>query len=183
MESLRGHVLIAAPRLADGNFFRSVVLIVQHNKEGAFGLVINRPSRNRVADIWNALGVEDCPVDAPLFIGGPCEGPIMALHNEPAHSEDEVLPGVHFCTHKEPLDELVSRGASPLKVIKDYSGWGPGQLEAEMEMGGWLTLPATSEIVFGDPDEVWTAVTRHVNADILTQGSRIKHVPKDASMN
>jgi len=80
MKSLQGHLLIASPTLLDPNFRKSVVLLVQHNEEGAMGLVLNRPTETKLCEAWTQVAETDCASDASLNLGGPCEGPLMALH-------------------------------------------------------------------------------------------------------
>ena len=74
MKSLQGHLLVASPKLVDPNFFHTVVLLVQHNQEGALGLVLNRPLQTTVQEMWQEVGESQCEVDQPLHQGGPCEG-------------------------------------------------------------------------------------------------------------
>ena len=98
MKSLAGNLLIASPFLGDQNFNKSVVLIIQHTEEGAFGLVLNRPTNFRMADVWDIVSDDEpCPADAVIHYGGPVEGPLMALHTKRSRSEHEqerLKPGM-----------------------------------------------------------------------------------------
>ena len=183
MISLQGDLLIASPHLFDPNFLRSVVLLVQHSTEGAFGLLLNRPLDKTVGTAWKALTDEPCECDLPVYYGGPVEGPLAALHTEQTLAEEQVLPGVYFSANKDLLDKLVQQPPWGLRVFNGYSGWGEGQLEAELEAGGWLTFPATADDVFSDVEEVWRRISRRINLDILAGSIAPEQVPDDPTWN
>ena len=78
--SLQGQFLVASPHLGDGNFNRSVVLIIKHDDDGAFGLVLNRPTGNTVGDVWRMVTEQELDCDRPIYLGGPVQGPLVCLH-------------------------------------------------------------------------------------------------------
>lgn len=178
MDSLSGKLLVAAPDLSDPNFARSVVLMVHHEDEGAFGLILNRTGRRRLAEVWEDAIQEPCPADLPLSIGGPVAGPIVAVHANPLLSELEILPGVHFAAQKELVAAVVAEGCPPLRVFAGYSGWAGGQLEEELEQGSWLVTGAHTDLVFGDEDTLWRRVGRRISDDALVDILRVRHVPE-----
>lgn len=179
MASLSGKLLVASPDLLDPNFARSVVLMIQHDEDGGIGLVLNRGSQARLEAIWEQLCDEPCPLDLRVMNGGPVEGPLVALHTDPAFAEREVVPGVHLAAHKDLVTGLVASAAAPLRVYVGYAGWAAGQLESEIEEGSWGIADATSSLVFGDDGEgLWQQVIRHVADRELIAGLRIKHVPE-----
>lgn len=183
MKSYQGHFLIAAPELLDPNFRRAVVLIVKHDDEGTFGLVLNRPTSIKLAEVWQQVSEQPCPSDVALHLGGPCQGPLMAVHAHLASSEIEVLPGLHFCASADALLSLVAAGIEPVRFFVGYAGWGPGQLEDELDAGGWLTRAATSELVFLEPGrDLWTELTRAIGSNLI-DALGIKHVPPDPRHN
>src|SRR5687768_5273835 len=92
MKSLQGQLLIASPKLFDPNFFRSVVLLVQHTDAGALGLVLNRPLEMTINDAWGQVSETPCDATGFLHQGGPCEGPLMVLHTDSALPELPVIP-------------------------------------------------------------------------------------------
>lgn len=189
MESLAGNLLIASPKLPDPNFYHAVVLMIQHDDDGAFGLILNRPSDRTVAEVLEPLGLPECAVDAPLRVGGPVGGPLMAVHADAAESEEEVIPGVHFSASRESLESLITEGSDPMLVFAGYSGWGGGQLDNEWEMGGWLSAPATYETIFWDLLEEnssrdhWKAVTEQIGQDVLGGALRLDFGGGDPSLN
>jgi putative transcriptional regulator len=177
MPSLTGHLLVASPKLADPNFARCVILIIQHGEEGAFGLVLNRATRSPLAEIWSELFGGVCAVEGPLYIGGPVDGPPLAVHGDADCSEREVLSGVHLASQPSTIEQLVTQPQSPVRVFLGYSGWGEGQLESELREGAWLTAPAAPEHVFYGGDDLWKEVVTHISGAIIHSRGDIKHVP------
>lgn len=169
--SLEGYFLVSETELLDPNFHHTVVLLVNHNSDGAFGLVVNRPADLTLGDIVTEF--EDQPVgDLGAFIGGPVEQHyLFTLHTGfPSHAESPYAlrpaDGVVF----EPVFHAVEgylrdewSGLDPanrprVNFYLGYAGWAPGQLEGELSHGAWLVIPATPEIVFHpDPHEGWNA--------------------------
>ena len=87
MSSLKGKLLVASPQLSDPNFHRTVVLIIEHNDEGAFGLVLNRTSSKTIKQVWERVTDEPCESDQPLHVGGPVGGPLIAVHQHAVFSD------------------------------------------------------------------------------------------------
>src|SRR5581483_3921347 len=124
MKSLTAQFLIASNELVDPNFFRTVVFLFRHNEEGAAGVVINRRMTATVKQVWEQVSESTCECDAPLHMGGPVEGPLMALHSDEALSEMTVLPDVYVSTGREMLEKLVEKNEQPLRFFVGYAGWG-----------------------------------------------------------
>jgi putative transcriptional regulator len=183
MRSLQGHLLVASPRLPDANFYRTVVLIIHHDDQGAFGIVLNRPMGSTVRDIWESLDEEPCDSPEPINSGGPVEGPLMAIHTNRSCSENEILPGVHFAAHKEHLNQIVREPKHVFRIFSGYSGWAPGQLEGELEYGGWMTLPARQDFIFGDPDTMWRNASQEIGQEVTGGLLGPVSVPDDPSCN
>jgi len=183
MSTLQAHFLVASPYLTDPNFNRSVVLIIKHDDEGAFGLLLNRPMNNTVREIMRLAGEAECECDRPIYFGGPVQGPLVAIHGVEELGEAEVLPGVYFSAHKDQLRAIIEQTEQPFRLFTGYSGWGAGQLEGELEVGGWLTAPATAEIVFLSADEQWQRLTREIGLDILGPDFKNKPLPDNPSLN
>lgn len=161
--SLRGKFLIAGSKLRDENFFKSVVLIVEHGPDGAMGLVINQPSSVTVA---HALQEHlDLPENQDLvYVGGPVEpAALFVVHNSAAldPSEMPVVDQVYMGSSAEVFEDILQAGTNEktgltYRVFAGCSGWGPNQLEDELNRGDWLTVPADAAYVFhSDPYQVW----------------------------
>lgn len=160
MTSFAGSFLVARSALKDPNFSQTVVLILAHGEDGAYGLVVNRPS-----------AIEGVPV--PAFVGGPCESPGMILlhahedwvertpgpfDDEESTPKGEVAPGV-FLGDAQCLKRAGNPGEGETvraRLFRGYSGWGPGQLEQELVSGAWSLVPASAELLFDtSADELW----------------------------
>ena len=182
MESLAGKLLVAVPDLLSPPFNRSVVLIIEHSHDGATGVILNQPTTITVAAVWDEISEAECDCDHPVNCGGPVEGPLIALHQLPAISEQEVVGKVHVSMQRESLHRLVMQQEIPFRIFNGYSGWGPKQLESEIEQGSWLTLDADANHVFGDTDRLWRRVCEHVGHDVLKPHLG-KLRPTDPSLN
>lgn len=160
---LKGQLLLDSGQLRGSFFQRTVVLICQHDAEGAFGLVLNRTTGSKVGDMI----VADLPEslkDFPLYLGGPVQPAALSyLHSDTFIPDANVIPNLSL---GHTLDNLVELGESfspsqKVKLFAGYAGWGPGQLEDEMERKAWLTHPANLELVFdSDPGELWQKILR-----------------------
>jgi putative transcriptional regulator len=180
---LPGHLLVASEKLRDPNFFHSVVLLVRHNEEGAFGLALNRATGTAVREVWSQISTSSCASREPLRIGGPIQGPLMALHRNAELVDIEALSGVYFTAEKEKLEQLVIEPDDSAKFFIGYAGWGAGQLESELAAGAWGTIAATPERVFRQLDDFWEAMTKEISNSSLLAALGIKHVPTDPRMN
>lgn len=183
MKSLQGHLLIAAPHLHDPNFFKSVVLLVQHNEQGALGVILNRPLETTIEEVWSQVSVLPCNAEGALYQGGPCPGPLMVAHTDGSVSDLEVCKGVYFSTDKDSIEQLVSQTEGPLKFFVNYAGWSAGQLEGEIESGGWVATPAGQGEIFRGDDELWPTVLRLAGRRARLAGVDPKLIPDDPSVN
>jgi putative transcriptional regulator len=174
MESLRGKLLIAAPALEDF-FHRTVVLVIEHSGEGAMGLVLNRPSETAVADAVDRLASLAGPDDL-VHLGGPVSADsVIALgeFEEPEQAARMVVGDLGLVDPDAPDPEL--RG---LRVYAGYAGWGPGQLEGEMEADAWIVDDALAEDPFREEDLWPVALARKGGAYAL-----LARMPADPSLN
>ncbi|RKY21918.1 MAG: YqgE/AlgH family protein [Planctomycetota bacterium] len=156
-----GFLLVASPDLLDPNFRRTVALIVSHDEEGAFGLVLNRPLERNLADVTDdahprAEGV-------PLMQGGPVDLGRLQLMSSCSECGHAVLPGVTVGVSLEDLDEHEQECRIAVNAYVGYAGWGPGQLERETEEGSWIVAPAEARHVFDVPaEQLWATVLREL---------------------
>ncbi len=183
MDSLKGHFLVASPYLTDPNFIRTVVLMIHHSEEGAFGVVVNRIASSSIRELWEHITKRTCKLEQLVNIGGPVSGPLMAIHTHPDIAEIEILPGLYFSAQRDHLEKLVESEKQPLRLFIGHSGWGKGQLERELRQGAWFTLPASVEDVFGDESEMWHRLTTQVGRQILMSAVKLKGLPSDPTLN
>lgn len=187
MDTLRGNLVLASPRLEDPNFRRTVSLMIEHNDEGAMGLVLNRPTETTVRQAWEQVSDLPCHCEAPLHQGGPCPGVLMALHTHESIAQVTVMPGLFMSTEKPYIEWLIDNNAESVRYFIGYAGWAPGQLEHELNVGSWMLASATREQILaplGDnPVSLWTDL---ICATDATEGmllTRPQLVPEDPSVN
>lgn len=184
MKQLKGQFLVASPHLGDPNFYRAVVLMVQHDEHGALGLILNRPTDRTIADMWELIDDErDCDADELVHVGGPVTGPLLAVHTDSSCAENTIVDGVYFASSRPALTRVILEFEGPRRLFVGYSGWGAKQLENELEVGGWLTYPATREAIFSDYDSLWTRVASQVGLDILAPAIKKNIIPDDPTVN
>ena len=183
MGSLQSHLLVAVPHLPDSNFYRSVVLLIHHDEEGAYGVILNRPSEIRLKDVWEQIANRPCHSSCPIYVGGPVEGPLIALHTDERLAESTVLPGLHVSTQRDSLNAIVEKDDSPFRLFSGYAGWGQGQLESELAAGGWLSMPASLDLVFANVDDLWRRVADEIGRRVLGTGNSRGDFPSDPSLN
>jgi putative transcriptional regulator len=181
-KSLKGQLLLDNGKLGGSFFQRTVLLICEHNAEGAFGLVLNRNSGAKVGDALVA-NLPEALKEQTLFVGGPVQPQALSyLH------ADEFLPSANVMANLNvgnSLDDLQSLGDSysptqKLRVFAGYAGWSPGQLDDEMRRDTWLTHPASLDLVFyPKPETLW----RHVLLQKGWQYRLLAESPDDFSVN
>jgi putative transcriptional regulator len=184
MNSLKGHLLIAAPSLVAPFFSRTVILLFEHSDAGAMGVILNRPTEATVGDVAEQVLKESLDWDKPIHVGGPVPGPLLIVHGEADLADQEVLDGVYSSIEAEKVQQLIRRQTEPCLVVANYSGWGPGQLESEMEEDSWLTWPATGDLIFWDSGgDLWNIVVGKVRAAQLQDMLNLDELPEDPSLN
>ncbi len=180
MESLRGRLLIAGASLVDPNFRRTVVLVGEHTNEGALGVVLNRPASATVEEIVPPLA-DLAGAGAPLFFGGPVQPEavvILAEFDEPERADLLVLDRIGFLVGI--VDPERTGSLARARVYAGYAGWGPGQLDAELEESSWLVEPGTPEDVFAPHDlDLWRTVVKRKGRAF----EMLSLMPPDPSLN
>ncbi len=179
---LKGQLLLDSGQLRGSFFQRTVVLICQHDAEGAFGLVLNRNSGANVGDTIVA-DLPDTLKSCPLYLGGPVQPSALSfLLTDSFIPDANVLPNLSL---GHTLDGLMEIGESfsatqKIKMFAGYAGWSPGQLEDEMKRKAWLTHPGSLELVFDTaPDQLWQTILRHKG----WKYKLLSQMPEDLSLN
>lgn len=174
LDALKGMCLIAMPAMPDPRFRGSVILICSHSAEGAMGLIVNkRVDDVRLVDLMEQLSIPKGQQgeERPIYFGGPVEhGRGFVLHSKDYQSELSTLDAGSEFSMTATIDILedISAGTGPEKALiaLGYSGWGPGQLEAELAANGWLVAQVGSDVVFDLPDaEKWKAALAVLGID------------------
>jgi putative transcriptional regulator len=181
MDSLAGHFLIASPAIHDPNFRRAVVFVTAHTEDGAIGLILNRRSEATVAEAVPQLAPVTDVSDA-VFVGGPVnpEGvAVLAEFHDPDEAGVVVIEDIGFVA----LDDALEEGAPDLertRVFAGVAGWGPDQLEDELERDDWIIEPAVLDDIFTeDPDGLWSELLRRKGGEY----ELVARMPIDPSLN
>jgi len=181
----KGRLLLATPPLGDPNFDRTVVFVLEHHDDGAVGVVINRPSIEALdepLDRW--IDLQSAP--SSIFDGGPVEvNALIALAEvrEPLDDDGEYLSPITDSIASADLTAdpaLVAAEVRGLRVFRGYAGWGPGQLEGEIDAGAWMVLDSEPGDVFTpDPEDLWRNVLRRQPGRLAW----LADIPDDLSSN
>jgi len=154
---LSGNFLIAVPRMEDPNFKRSVVLVCEHTKDGAFGLIINKILMNSFKPLLSAFEIKKTRVDIPIYYGGPVrpeQGYVIYSPFDDKYGAIRVAGSLAVTASKDILQDI-AKGMGPERYMLalGFSGWAPNQLEEELMMDGWLVAPLDHDLVFSTPSE------------------------------
>jgi putative transcriptional regulator len=171
-ERIAPGLLLAMPQLVDSNFYRSVVLMIEHTEQGSMGVVVNRPTSTTIAEVMRQLeiGWRGDP-EALVFFGGPVEPRSgWLLHDLASPSEPEgtiqLAPGLAVSTSSDLLSQLAGHPPERMRLLLGYAGWEPGQLERELADGAWVLAEASAELVFATPhEEMWEAALHQLHID------------------
>jgi putative transcriptional regulator len=183
MESLRGQLLIASPKILDPNFRRVVVFMAEHTDEGAMGLVLNRPAETTVAEAvpdlrWLAGGEDD-----PVWVGGPVAPSsviVLAEFDDPSIAAMLVDGDLGFVPADIEDRDAFAAAVRRTRIFAGHAGWGPGQLEGELEEDSWIVEPAKRADVFtAHPDALWSQVLRRKGSEYVLLAT----MPMDPSLN
>ena len=179
MESLQGKLLVSSPSLVDPNFRKTVVLIAHHDEEGAMGLVLSRPSDVAAVDAVPSLDLLPGARD-PVFVGGPVQPEafmVLAEFDDVNEAAAPIMGGLGFMPADAEPDELSIRR---MRLFAGYSGWGIGQLEAELAESSWIVVDAEADDAFADdPDELWRTVLHRKGGPFAL----MENMPFDPGLN
>lgn len=172
-DSLAPGLLIAVPQLPDPNFHRSVVFLIEHDANGALGVVVNRQSNLKIAELFQRLNLAySGPPEARVLLGGPVqtEGGLV-IHAEGNQAQDSraITDTIYVCSSHVALSRLFERPQSRALFLLGHAGWSAGQLEHEMEAGAWIHSAVDDALVFdADRFAVWDMALRGLGIDPAT---------------
>lgn len=181
---LTGKLLIAMPGMGDPRFDHSVIYLCSHSDDGAMGLIVNKPADLRIKALLSQLNIAcEIPVVGERLVrfGGPVETSRgFVLHSSDYEANLHSMPvksGFSMTATLDILEDIAAgRGPAEAMLMLGYSGWGPGQLEDEISMNGWLTTDASPELVFQvADDEKWEAALATLGVDPLTLSASAGH--------
>ena len=171
---LAGQLLVATPAMSDPRFVETVIFMVKHDAAGAMGLVVNRPvGEIAMTDLLKELGIDDESADGEirLYYGGPVDaGRGLVLHSaDYMADETQVITDTVSLTAEREIVRAIANGAGPrLSIVTfGYAGWSAGQLEGEIERGGWIAVPADEALVFDDDYEgKWARAMNRISIEL-----------------
>jgi putative transcriptional regulator len=182
MDSLRGKLILAGPMLKDPNFDRTVVLITEHNEDGAMGLVLNRPSEATVGDAVPDLTWVADPDDT-IYVGGPVAPNgviVLAEWDDPSQAVVLVEGDLGFVPGDAEDPDALAAAIRRARVYAGHAGWGPGQLEGELAEEAWIVeAPRREELFSDDAEGLWPAVLRRMGREFAL----LSTMPPDPSLN
>jgi putative transcriptional regulator len=172
--SLTNHFLIALPTLQDPGFSRTVTYICEHTSEGTMGIIINRPSALQLTDILHHMDISEslqARSELPICVGGPVQEDRGFLLHSPAKRWDSTLfiGDDMAVTTSQDMVKALAKGEGPGNIFfaLGYAGWGPGQLEQELQQDSWIFGPASKEIIFHTPlEQRWEAAAKLAGVDL-----------------
>ncbi|XZE21196.1 YqgE/AlgH family protein [Pirellulaceae bacterium SH449] len=165
-ESLAGKAILASPFLEDPNFFRTVVLMLQHSDKEALGLVLNRPTDFTLHKVVSMVCEVECIHDGWLHYGGPVDGPLIALHDSSSLGGTKLSDELWVTTDQEILKKLFTFKDVRFKLFDGLSGWGPGQLELELASGSWLISQIDDPVILQE-DDCWDDLVKQIGDEIV----------------
>ncbi|MET4692705.1 YqgE/AlgH family protein [Endozoicomonas lisbonensis] len=183
-QSLKNHFLIATPQMADPSFAETLTLICEHSKDGALGVVINRPTELMLGEIFRQVGIEYSDTWAQSQSAVYAGGPVASERGFVLHSNDRLWESslnvgedINLTTSKDILVAMANNeGPSHTLVALGYAGWGAGQLEQEMAENTWLTCAATPAIIFTIPyEQRLTAAAASLGVDLHLLSGQVGH--------
>ncbi|MES2818846.1 MAG: YqgE/AlgH family protein [Pseudomonadota bacterium] len=180
---LKHHFLIAMPHMADPTFAQTVTYLIEHNEQGAMGLVINRPNGLNLADVIEQLRPDSEPLalcqSLPIFNGGPVQTDRgFVLHPADHHYQATLALGELSLSTSQDVLFAIADGSGPDKylITLGYAGWQAGQLEAELADNAWLTCPADPQILFDLPyDQRLNAAAARLGVNLNLLTSQVGH--------
>jgi putative transcriptional regulator len=177
-----GSFLVAAPSLKGSPFEQTVVFVIQHDKHGTFGVVLNRPAAPELKTAWQLLSGSRSG-DSCIVHGGPIGGPVFAIHQEKTLAELEMPGGICVSADKQVLNRLAQRHEADYRIVFGVAGWQFGQLSDEIQQGVWFSLEADPQHLFDDPDFMWENFLRQYGRQVLEEIVEPRHIPENPWLN
>jgi putative transcriptional regulator len=174
--------LVASPNIHQTPFQKTVVYVLQHNRSGTFGVVLNRPANQKIKRTWQQLSGANFG-ESSIVQGGPIGGPVFAIHSEASLGEMEMPGGIFVSAETAKINELSRLDESTYRIVFGVAGWQAGQLDAEINNGKWLKLSAEPQHVFDEPELMWENFVRSYGREVFCDVVGIQKLPKNVWLN
>jgi len=161
-----------------------VIYILQHDSQGAFGLVLNRPLNISVGELLRELTDTEVDNQQPVFYGGPVDGLVVIVQENMGETNEQKV--VLLSKDRDQIAGIANHQSTDgcsIRIFDGYSGWGPSQLNSELEEGSWLIWDAQPEILFSDPDGLWQTAVRQIGRDVIAKSVAGMEMPIDPTHN
>lgn len=168
-KSLAGKCLLSSPFLEDSTFYKTIIFILQHSENQAFGLILNRPTEHPLKKVVSMVCELKCVHDGSLQFGGPVDGPLIAIHDHQTTGGHPCSDGLYVTSDQDDLRKLFVESSANIKLFDGFSGWAAGQLESELETGSWLVSDITADEVMSH-DDLWEVLVKRIGNSILDVG-------------
>lgn len=183
-----GKLLVASPRVPAGfPFGRAVVLVLQHNDDGVFGVVLNRPASAEMLVAWREAAGQSLFAEEKLVSGGPVQGPVLAIHREADLAEVEIQGGLFVSVQKDAIEQLreleLYEESVPYRIVLGAVSWPPSELQNEIDNGKWFVVDAEPELIFSAPSILWERSVRLYGEQSIRQITGITSFPADPMLN
>ena len=178
----QGKLLVATPQLDSTGFERSVILLMQHDDRGTFGVAINKPATDNVKSAWQHLTGATPAEDQLIVAGGPLQGPVIALHQVPDLCDVAMPGGIFVAAQVEKLNQL-AQYEDPYRIVVGLAGWKDGQLKSELESGYWYLMQSDADTVFENPDWMWECCIDECGRQQIAELMGYYGFPDDPSLN
>lgn len=181
--SLEGHLIIASPRMLDPRFHQAVVLILNHDENGAMGVVLNRPLPVNLPELWTALGDTVQVGDGRAHLGGPLAGSITVLHDVKHTKKSQGR--IYVLKKCDQFSKLLGAlNDESYRFFVGHAAWSQGQLEAEISGGLWKSIPGTPALIFEHPAcDLWLAAMRAIGSSFCKDVLKLRHIPASPMLN
>jgi putative transcriptional regulator len=177
----QGIILISEPSLRDFYFRQSVVLLAEHNEEGSFGIIINKPIETRIKEV-----LKDFPdIDMPIYLGGPVKtDSLFFIHTRKEVADSlKIIDGLYWGGDIEVIKEMIGKRLikeNEIRFFLGYSGWNPKQLDREIREKSWvLSHTSAEEIINKQPKNLWPGYLKSMGSDYAIWAN----FPSDPSYN
>ena len=181
-KDLLGQLLVATPSLSGNTFQKTVVLVLQHNNQGTFGVVLNRPANDEMRQAWeNATGQH--PDEQCVVQGGPVGGPVFAIHQHESIGEVAMPGGIFVSADAKSLRQLTEQTDDRYRIIFGVASWQVGQLQDEIDDGVWYTIMADADEIFDDANWMWEKALRRYGEEVTCDVFGLESLPTNPNWN
>ena len=181
--TLQGTLLVSTERLNGSKFEKSVVLLMQDDNRGTFGVALNKIADHQIRSAWEKLTGAEAGDQQVIVSGGPLQGPVFALHQIPSLSDVEMPGGLHVSAQVEKLQQLMMQFENPYRIVVGVSGWKPGQLVSEVNSGYWYVMNADMDTIFDDPKWMWEICLHEFGRQQIADIVGEDQIPDDPDLN